>query len=154
MVPGGGIHKTQYSNSSIQFNENARTSYLDFLSLSISCSSTLQAAPDRQREKIQLCTFKPIDIQLCLITCMLCIEGSTLKHLCIRLSILNKYAVCRVKKRLISIQEETSKRATNKTKRTQKDKKKVSRKRNRCCLEGSSTEGCPLLCRIYNFDKT
>ena len=55
---------------------------------------------------------------------MLCIEGSTLKHLCIRLSILNKYAVCRVKKRLISIQDETSKRATNKTKRTQKDKKK------------------------------
>ena len=36
--------------------------------------------------------------------------------------------MCRVKKRLISIQEETSKRATNKTKRTQKDKKKYQEK--------------------------
>ena len=37
-------------------------------------------------------------ISKCLIICTLCIEGSTLKHLCRRLSILNKYAVCRVKK--------------------------------------------------------
>ena len=39
-------------------------------------------------------------ISKCLITCMLCIEGSTLKHLCIRLYLLfNKYSVCQVKKK-------------------------------------------------------
>ena len=38
-------------------------------------------------------------ISECLITCTLCIAGSTLKHLCIRLSIFNKYSVCRVKKK-------------------------------------------------------
>ena len=38
-------------------------------------------------------------ISECLITCTLCIEGSTLKHLSIRLYILNKYSVYRVNKK-------------------------------------------------------